>query len=325
MTASRSITVMRAALILLVAGAVIAFGFSANNYLLQAGTTLAMSAVLCFAWNVVGGFMGYPSFATAAFFGLGAYIGGLLQNAGVPLAFAWIAAAVGGAIFAAFLGSVLLGLRGHYFAIGTIAVVEVMREVANNWEGLTGGTIGLNIPILAGTPREVGIFFYLIMWALVALTFVLTSLIARSKFGFSLQCIRQNESAASMVGINVFHTKCAAFIISGLIVSTAGAIYASMVAFIEPKDVFNVLLSIEVPVMVMLGGAGTIVGPLAGAALYVLLKELVWVNFINFHTAILGIIIIAVIYVIPGGILRQFHASAWSKLSTRFLRPSGAK
>lgn len=319
------ITVMRAALILLTAGAVIVFGFTANNYLLQAGTTLAMSAVLCLAWNVVGGFMGYPSFATAAFFGLGAYIGALLQNAGVPLAFAWIAAAVGGAIFAASLGSVLLGLRGHYFAIGTIAVVEVMREVANNWEGLTGGTIGLNIPILAGTPREVGIFFYLIMWALVALTFVLTSLIARSKFGFSLQCIRQNESAASMVGINVFQTKCAAFIISGLIVSTAGAIYASMVAFIEPKDVFNVLLSIEVPVMVMLGGAGTIVGPLAGAALYVLLKELVWVNFINFHTAILGIIIIAVIYVIPGGILRQFHAKAWSKLSTHFLRPSGAK
>ena len=319
------ITVMRAALILLVAGAVIAFGFTANNYLLQAGTTLAMSAVLCLAWNVAGGFMGYPSFATAAFFGLGAYIGALLQNAGVPLAFAWIAAAVGGAIFAASLGSVLLGLRGHYFAIGTIAVVEVMREMANNWEGLTGGTIGLNIPILAGTPREVGIFFYLIMWALVALTFVLTSLIARSKFGFSLQCIRQNESAASMVGINVFQTKCAAFIISGLIVSTAGAIYASMVAFIEPKDVFNVLLSIEVPVMVMLGGAGTIVGPLAGAALYVLLKELVWVNFINFHTAILGIIIIAVIYVIPGGILRQFHAKAWLKLSTRFLRPSGAK
>jgi branched-chain amino acid transport system permease protein len=325
MTASRSITVMRAALVLLVAGAVIAFGFSANNYLLQAGTTLAMSAVLCLAWNVVGGFMGYPSFATAAFFGLGAYLGGILQNAGVPLALAWIAAAIGGAIFAAFLGSVLLGLRGHYFAIGTIAVVEVMREVANNWEALTGGANGLNIPILPGTPRDVGIFFYLVMWALVALTFILTALIAKSKFGFSLQCIRQNESAASMVGINVFRTKCAAFIISGLLVSTAGAVYASMVAFIEPKDVFNVLLSIEVPVMVMLGGAGTIVGPLAGAALYVLLKELVWVNFINFHTAILGVIIIAVIYVIPGGILRQFHAKAWSKLSTPFLRPNRAK
>ena len=322
MTANAPSLVVRAALLALLAAAVIEFGLSANNYLLQAGTTLAMSAVLCLAWNVVGGFMGYPSFATAAFFGLGAYVGGISQDAGAPLALAWIAAAIGGAVFAAFLGSILLRLRGHYFAIGTIAVVEVMREVANNWEALTGGTIGLNIPIIPGSPREVGIFFYLIMWALVAAAFVLTGILAKSKFGFSLRCIRQNESAASMVGIDVFRTKCAAFIISGLMVSTAGAVYASMVAFVEPKDVFNVLLSIEVPVMVMLGGAGTIAGPLAGAALYVLLKELVWVNFINFHSAMLGIIIIAVIYVVPGGILRQFHAKAWSKLSARVLRLS---
>jgi branched-chain amino acid transport system permease protein len=325
MTAGASMTLTRAALALLVAGVVIVFGFSANNYLLQAGTTLAMSAVFCLAWNIVGGFMGYPSFATAAFFGVGAYVGGILQNANVPLGLAWTGAALGGAVFATVLGAVLLRLRGHYFAIGTIAVVEVMREASSNWEAVTGGAIGLNIPILPGTPREVGIFFYLAMWALVAIAFILTSLIARSKFGFSLNCIRQNESAASMVGINVFQAKCAAFIISGLMVSAAGAIYASMVAFIEPKDVFNVLLSVEVPVMVMLGGAGTIAGPLVGAALYVLLKELVWVNFINFHTAILGIIIIAVIYFIPRGILRQFHAKAWSNVSTRFLRLSRAK
>ena len=145
-------------------------------------------------------------------------------------------------------------------------------------------------------------------------------MIANSKFGFGLRCIRQNENAASMVGINVFRFKVAAFVISGLTVSTAGAVYASMVAFVEPKDVFNVLLSIEVPVMVMLGGAGSVVGPLLGAALYVLLKELVWVNSINFHSAILGIIIIAVIYFIPKGVLREFHVRIWSKLTARPLR-----
>src|ERR1700704_461147 len=320
MNARPSVTVVHAALALLLTGAVLAFGFSANNYLLQAGTTLAMSAVLCLAWNIVGGFMGYPSFATAAFFGLGAYIGGIAQDAGAWLGLAWLAAALGGAGFAASLGSVLLGLRGHSFAIGTIAVVEVMREVANNWEGLTGGAVGINIPIIPGSPREVGIFFYLVMWGLGAITFVVTAFIARSKFGFSLRCIRQNENAARMVGIDVFRAKCAAFILSGLIVSTAGSIYASMVAFIEPKDVFNVLLSIEVPVMVMLGGAGSVVGPLLGAALYVLLKELVWVNSINFHSAILGIIIIAVIYFIPKGVLREFHVRIWSKLTARPLR-----
>jgi branched-chain amino acid transport system permease protein len=319
-TGTSLITPARALLAILLVAAVLAVGATANNYLLQAGTTLAMSAVLCLAWNVVGGFMGYPSFATAAFFGLGAYIGGIIQNHDVPFALAWIAAAAGGAIFAALLGGILLGLRGHYFAIGTIAVVEVMREIANNWEGLTGGAIGLNVPILAGSPRAVGIFFYFAMWVLVVVAFALTAMIANSKFGFGLRCIRQNENAASMVGINVFRFKVAAFVISGLIVSTAGAVYASMVAFVEPKDVFNVLLSIEVPVMVMLGGAGSVVGPLLGAALYVLLKELVWVNSINFHSAILGIIIIAVIYFIPKGVLREFHVRIWSKLTARPLR-----
>jgi branched-chain amino acid transport system permease protein len=319
-----SITLVRALVAILLLAAVGAVGATGNNYLLQAGTTLAMSAVLCLAWNVVGGFMGYPSFATAAFFGLGAYIGGIIQNHDVPFALAWIAAAAGGAVFAALLGSILLGLRGHYFAIGTIAVVEVMREIANNWEGLTGGAIGLNVPILPGSPRAVGIFFYFAMWALVVVTFALTALIANSKFGFGLRCIRQNENAASMVGINVFRFKVAAFVISGLIVATAGAVYASMVAFVEPKDVFNVLLSIEVPVMVMLGGAGTVVGPLVGATLYVLLKELVWVNSMNFHSAILGIIIIAVIYFIPKGVLREFHVKIWSRLTARPARLSGS-
>jgi branched-chain amino acid transport system permease protein len=238
-----------------------------------------------------------------------------MQNAGLPMAVAWIGAAAGGAVFAAVLGGVLLGLRGHYFAIGTIAVVEVMREIANNWEGLTGGAIGMNVPILAGSPRAAGLFFYFAMWLLVVAAFLASALIARSKLGFGLRCIRQNERAASMVGINVFRFKVSAFVISGLIMSVTGAVYGSMVAFIEPKDVFNVLLSIEIPVMVMLGGAGTVLGPVVGATLYVVLKELVWVNFINFHSAILGIIIIAVIYAVPKGVLRELSSvvrSRWS-------------
>jgi len=295
---------LRLAAALATAGAVIAFGLVANNYLLQAGTALAMAVALCLAWNIVGGYMGYPSFATAALFGLGAYAGGIAQHAGVPIALAWLVAAVSGAVFAGLLGGVLLRLRGHYFAIGTIAVVEVMREIANNWEALTGGAIGMNIPIVAGTAREVGIIFYLAMWSLAGIAALATALLGRSKFGFSLRCIRQNEQAASMVGINVFRAKCLAFVASGTLASATGSLYASMVAFIEPKDVFNIMLSIEVPVMVMLGGTGTVIGPCLGAALYITLKEVVWVNFINFHSAILGVIIIAVIYFMPGGVLR---------------------
>jgi branched-chain amino acid transport system permease protein len=305
-----------AALVLLGA-AIIAFGFWANNYLLQAGTTLATAIVLCLAWNIIGGYMGYPSFGTAAFFGLGAYAGAILQTSGVPMGTAWIVAALVGGVFAGLLGVILLRLRGHYFAIGTIAVVEVMREIANNWDAVTGGAIGLSLPILAGSPRYAGIFFYVAMWALASAALVLTIIIARSKFGFALRCIRQNENAASMVGIDVFKFKVAAFVISGVMVALAGAVYAAMVGFIEPKDAFNILLSIEVPVMVMLGAAGTILGPVFGAFVYVLLRELVWVNFINFHSAILGVLIVAVIYFIPKGLLREFGLTRWRQWASR--------
>src|SRR3954467_13161599 len=107
------------------AGAVLEFGLIGNNFLLQAGTTLAMYVALAYAWNIIGGYMGYPSFGTAAFFGLGAYAGGILQSHGAPMGLAWGAAALIGGAFAVLLGAILLRLRGHYFAIGTIALVEV--------------------------------------------------------------------------------------------------------------------------------------------------------------------------------------------------------
>lgn len=293
----------------------IALSAKADNYVLQAGTSLAMYAALAYAWNIIGGYMGYPSFGTAAFFGLGAYLGGIAQYHGLPLGVAWLLAGLGGAVFSGLLGSILLGLRGHYFAIGTIAVLEVMREVANNWEQLTGGAIGLNLPIMAGSPQAVGVFFFLTMWTAAGLTLLLTYLIARSKFGFALRCIKQNEQAAHMVGIDVFFYKVAAFVLSSAIMSVIGAIYGSMVAFITPDDVFNILMSISVPVIVTLGGAGLVLGPLVGAVVYVILENLVWLNFINYHLAVLGMIIIAAIYFVPHGLLREFakRYASWTR------------
>lgn len=301
-----------------------AFGLTADNYLLQAGTSLAMYMALAYAWNIIGGYMGYPSFGTAAFFGLGAYIGGIAQNHGAPLWLAWALAGVGGAVFSGILGSILLGLRGHYFAIGTIAVLEVMREVSNNWELLTGGAIGLNLPIMAGSPRAVGIFFYFVMWGAAGLTVLLTLIVAKSKFGFGLRCIKQNEQAARMVGIDVFFYKVAAFVLSSAVMSATGAIYASMVAFITPDDVFNILMSISVPVIVTLGGAGLVLGPLVGAILYMIIDNLVWLNFINYHAAVLGMIIIAAIYFVPHGLLREFHKRYAARRAANSERPETA-
>lgn len=274
-----------------------------DNYYLQVGTTLAMLCSLCWAWNIVGGYMGYPALCMISFFGIGAYAGGIAQAAGVPETLAWLVAAGVGLLFALLLGVPLLRLKGHYFAVGTIASVEVLREVANNWDQLTGGAIGLNLPIHAGSPDEVGRYFYLAMLGLAFIAFLVTAIVDRTQFGFGLRCIRQNEQAASMVGIDVFKYKVGAFVLTGVLGAATGAIYASMVAFIEPKDAFNIIMTIEIPVMVMLGGMGTIFGPLIGGVSYVILKEFVWAYFINWHSGILGLIVVTVIYFLPVGIL----------------------
>lgn len=295
-----------------------------DNYFLQVGTTLFMLSVLCWAWNIVGGYMGYPALCMISFFGVGAYAGGIAQVQGASAPLAWLLAASAGALVALILGLPLLRLKGHYFAVGTVASVEVFREVANNWEAVTGGAVGLNIPIMAGSPDTVSRFFYLAMLGLALVSFFVTIVIDRTRFGFGLRCIRQNERAASMVGINVFKYKVAAFVICGALGAAAGAIYASMVAFIEPKDAFNLLMTIEIPVMVMLGGMGTIFGPLIGGVFYVVLKEFVWAYFINWHSGILGMIVVAVIYFLPSGVFGLSWTSIFKRVTASKSVNSGA-
>jgi branched-chain amino acid transport system permease protein len=274
-----------------------------NNYQLQVLTTLAMVCTLCWAWNIVGGYMGYPSLASSTFFGVGAYVDAIAQQHGMPVGGAWLCTAAAGALFGLLIGAALLRLKGHYFAIGTVATVEVAREVANNWSDVTGGAAGINVPIPVGDPESIGRFFFLAMLGLAAISFFVTLLTDRTKFGFGLRCIRQNERAASMVGVNALQYKVMAFVVSGAISAAAGGVYASMVAFLEPKDAFNILTTIEVPVMVMLGGAGTLFGPFIGGVFYVVLKEFVWNYYIDWHSGILGVIIVLVIYLMPRGVL----------------------
>jgi branched-chain amino acid transport system permease protein len=302
--------------LLLFTGAAISSGFL-DNYKLQVFTTLAMVCVMCWGWNIVGGYMGYPSLATSAFFGVGAYVGGIAQVMGLQIGMAWLCAVLSGAVLGGLMGFALLRLKGHYFAIGTIATVEVCREVSNNWTDLTGGSIGLNLPIQAGSPDLIGRFFFLSMLALALIAFLVTIYVSCSKFGFGLRCIRQNEQAASMVGINVFRYKVVAFMLSGVLTAAAGGVYASMVAFLEPKDAFSIVMTLEVTVMVMLGGMGTVFGPLIGGVFYVVLKEFVWAYFINWHSGIMGLIIVAVIYMLPKGAL----GIKWKSLFARTQMP----
>lgn len=275
-------------------------------YTLRLGTFACMYAVMAVSWNVIGGMAGYPSFATAAFFGLGAYAGGVLLAKGaaltVAIAFAG-ALAFGGAML---LGAVLLRLRGHYFAIASLAVAEVLRELTNTATDLTGGGMGLNIPLdtssSAGVAGEAS-FFFLAMWGLLLLTLVVVVAVERSKLGFGLTCIRQNESAADMIGVNATLYKSLAFALSGVFVAMAGTLYAGWVHYIEPPDVYDILFSVKPIVMALLGGLGSTTGAVLGAFAFLGIEEVVWRNYLQVHTGVLGFLVVVLLLFLPNGIV----------------------
>jgi branched-chain amino acid transport system permease protein len=275
----------------------------ASNYMLRLATTVCMYAVLAQSWNFIGGLAGYPSFATAAFFGLGAYASAISLAHGLSLPLAWAGAGVAATAFATFVGAAILHLRGHYFAIASLVIAEMLRELVNSMPDFAGGGKGMNLPILQMSVVAESQFFFYAMLALAVICVATAIVLYDSKLGFGLRCIRQNEDAASMLGVNAYAYKTAGFALSALYVGVAGAVYASWVKYIEPPDVFDVLLSIKPIVMVLLGGIGTIFGPALGAVVLLAFEELVWRNFLTIHAAALGIIIVVLILFLPNGLL----------------------
>lgn len=305
------------ALALLLSALVGLYAFG-DNYVLRLVTTVAMYVTLAVAWNIVGGFTGYPSFATAAFFGLGAYAGGVAVSNGVPLAVAWIGAGIFTALFATLLGLAILHLRGHYFAIGSLVVADVLREVTNSWTSLTGGGMGLNVPLVGGSTSAQALFFLVSMSAVAVAALLAAIWIDRSRLGVALRCIEQNEDAAQVIGIDTRRAKVAAFAISSLFIGLVGAIYASWVTYIDPTDVYDVSLSVKPIIMALLGGVGTIAGPVIGAFAFLALEELIWRNSLEFHAGILGLLVVALVLFLPGGLreLRGRGVLSWLKTLT---------
>ena len=282
---------------------VLALPWVGNNYFIRLATIMMLYSVLALSWNFIGGLTGYPSFATAAFFGLGAYAGAISQGHGVPMYLAWGTGAAFAAIFATGLGLAILRLRGHYFAIASLVVADVLREIVNSMTNLTGGGMGLNLPVLKlGVDVQAKLFYYC-MFGIALLTIFTAAYVIRRPLGFGLGCIKQNEDAANIIGINATIFKTIAFSLSAVFVGAAGAFYASWVNYIEPGDVFDILFSIKPIVMVLLGKAGTVSGPIIGAIVFLVLEELVWRNFLTFHAGVLGLIVVFLILYLPDGML----------------------
>jgi branched-chain amino acid transport system permease protein len=287
-------------------------------YALRIGTTACMYAIFALSWNVVGGLAGYPSFANAAFFGFGAYVTGILMSYGVALTGAAMSALLLSFALASALGAVLLRLRGHYFAIASLSLVEVFRELVNNATDLTGGGMGFNIP-LSSSSSIMGdaTFFFYAMWGLLVLTAVVVIVVSNSKLGFGLDCIRQNETAANMIGMNTTLYKSIAFGLSASFVAAAGGFYAAWVHYIDPSDVFDILLSVKPIVMALIGGLGSPLGVACGAFVYLGLEQVVWRNYIQIHEGVLGILIILLLLFLPRGLISLRAGRVWRLLVRR--------
>jgi branched-chain amino acid transport system permease protein len=305
------------ALLVLIAG-VASLPLFGDAYALRLGTMACMYAIFALSWNIVGGFAGYPSFATAAFFGLGAYTTGILMNKGVPLTLSLLGSLVLCLLLAAALGAVLLRLRGHYFAIASLSLVEVFRELVNNATDLTGGGMGLNIPLVSGSSvLSDAMFFFYAMWGLLLITAIVVIAVSMSKLGFGLNCIRQNETASNMVGLNSTLYKAVAFGLSACFVGAAGGLYAAWVHYIDPSDVFDILYSVKPIVMALMGGLGSPLGVVCGAFVYLGLEEVVWRNYIQIHSSVLGVLIILLLLFLPHGLVSLHAGKIWRGLTGR--------
>jgi branched-chain amino acid transport system permease protein len=298
-----------------------ALPFVSSNYLVRLATIAFMYVTLASSWNIIGGLTGYPSFATAAFFGLGAYGSGIVRTyAALPAA--WLAGAAAAGAFALLVGPAILRLRGHYCAVASLVLAAVLREIVNGATAVTGGGMGLNLPgsTLLGVDATTRLY-YCVMLAAAAGTVGLTVFIVRHRLGWAIRCIEQNEDAAIVLGINTLSAKVLAFVAAAVTTGLAGGIYATWIGYIDPTDVFDDIMSIKPIVMAFLGGVGTVYGPVFGALIFVALEELVWRNVLSFHAGILGAIIVLLLVFVPAGLGSFRHALA--RLSA-LIRPDRA-
>ena len=273
-----------------------------SPYYIRVATGVAMWAGIALSWNVICGYAGYISFGHVAFFGIGAYTTAILMQPDVDWNF-WatlpVAAVIAGAV-AALVGWPALRLKGAYFAIATWALAEAIRELATVVD-ITGGSGGLKTPI-----RLDDNFFFYTMLAAAAIAYALCYLLLeRSRFGFQVKAVRDNEIAARAQGINSTLVKIEAFVLSAMIPAVLGGINAYWITFINPDSVLNTIITDQLVVMVLVGGLGHAWGPALGATAMFLLQEQLRVSYgeTTAYIIIVGALVMAVVLFLPDGLV----------------------
>ncbi len=269
--------------------------------------TVLRSVALASSLNIILGYTGYVSFGHIVYFGLGGYFGLYLMNSlGASL---WLALPAGGLVaglLAFALGKAILRLRGAYFALATIGVNEAMRAFINNFQPF-GGAVGISLNFniyrdYGGATQALWLTYYLLV-ALALGSILLSHAVKNSKFGLGLMAIRENEDAAEVMGVVTPDAKTWAYVLSAIIPGMVGVLYYFKNGNIEPADAFRLHFSIELLVMVMLGGFGTVLGPVIGAVGYQRLRGFLLTSplFKDIQLSVAGVLLLVIILFIPAG------------------------
>ena len=278
---------------------------------------LCTFAALATAWNIVGGFAGQLSLGHAVFYGIGSYAAILLlMRFQISPWIGMMVGAVLSTVVSVIVSYPCFRLRGPFFALATIAVLEVVRLVAIHQTGLTGGAAGLAAPLNIGWQwmmfREKWIYL-LISFGFLLLTLLVSWRIKNSRLGYYLVAVREREDAARAVGINPVKVKLIAVMVSAFFTSLVGSFQAMYLTFIDPSSVFSLELSIQVAMFALIGGLGTVFGPLVGTVLVLPIAELArgWLSNVGngFHGLVYGVVLVAVVLTIPKGLVGRFGVS----------------
>ncbi len=292
-------------------------------YARETAFTILKAVALASSLNILLGFTGYVSFGHIVFFGLGGYIGFyLMDNHNLHLVVAMLAGAAGAGLLAFLLGRSILRLRGAYFALATIGVNEAVRAFVKNFDPF-GGPIGMTLNFRVyksyGGPDHALWIAYIATAVLTLIVVLVSFLVKTSRFGLGLMAIRENEDAAEVMGVVAPNTKTWAFVLSAVFPGMMGALFFFKNGNIEPTDAFVLHQSIETIVMVMLGGQGTVLGPVLGGAAYQRLRGLLLVSplFKNIQLAVAGVLLLIIVLFVPAGVvgwLRSRFSRLWRVL-----------
>lgn len=270
----------------------------ANPYASRLAQLLFLNIVLASAWNLVGGFAGQISFGNSSLFGVGAYATSMLWLAGVHPFLTMPVAAVLAALYGVVWGWPCLRLRGPYFAIATIGVAEATRIVANHIEA-AGGASGLTLPL----EQDLGPTVLYALGAVLAFAaVVLSAAVRRSRLGLGLIALREDAKAAAASGVDVTRQQVTVFALTAALTGLGGAYYALFTLYVVPEKVFGFDLSISLVLMVLVGGIGTVFGPVVGAAIFLFLEQFVLASLADVHLAAFGVLLIFIILMEPRGV-----------------------